>query len=142
LSSRKPSAEAARQRELPLRQKRLSAYERVMLRVSRPESGCWLYQGAKDIDGYGNVRVKRPDGRWSCVKAHRVVHEHHFGPIPDGHVVRHACDTPGCVRPDHIRETGTHYLNVQDMIIRRRCANQYGPWRPRSEPEIDPDCPF
>jgi hypothetical protein len=117
------------------------AYERMMTKV-KVVGDCWLFEGARDQNGHGNVRIKRTrsDGTeyWTCDKAHRISHVHHFGPIPPGLVVRHACDVSNCVRPEHIRETGTQAMNVADMIMRRRAANQYGNWCET----IDPDCPF
>lgn len=62
---------------------------------------CWLWTGALDKDGYAIVRVRRPDGSWTCRKAHRVMFEHHKGPIPDGHQLDHVCNTRRCVNPAH-----------------------------------------
>jgi hypothetical protein len=41
------------------------------------------------------------------------------GPIPDGSDVRHDCDNPPCVNPDHLR-TGTRSDNMQDCVQRGR----------------------
>ena len=41
------------------------------------------------------------------------------GPIPPGLVVRHRCDNPPCVNPDHL-EIGTQADNQADMAIRGR----------------------
>jgi len=77
-------------------------------------NGCWLWKGATDKDGYG--LVKR-DGR--MLRAHRVMYELERGPIPGGKLVMHSCDTPGCVRPDHLL-LGTPKENTQDMIAKGR----------------------
>jgi hypothetical protein len=126
----------------------VSPYERMMRRVVIVGE-CWLFNGARDQNGHGNVMVfrYRPDGtRYkTCDKAHRIAHVHHFGPIPAGHVVRHSCDVANCVRDEHVRETGPQLLNVLDMIMRGRAANQYGPWHTSLADitgDIDPDCPF
>lgn len=116
-----------------------SAYERMMERVfkcSAPTPGledpCWLFQGARDQNGHGNVRAL-VNGRWSCQKAHAVSYEHHYGkPLPKGRVHRHRCDVRNCVQPTHI-EPGTQAQNVRDMIERGRAANQYGPYAGRGE---------
>jgi len=46
-------------------------------------------------------------------------------PIPDGHVVRHRCDNPPCINPEHLI-TGTQGQNIQDMIDRGRHLNLFG----------------
>lgn len=51
--------------------------------------------------------------------ATRVVYEEVIGPIPSGHLIRHKCDNPPCVRPDHL-VAGTHVENAEDMLDRGR----------------------
>ena len=35
------------------------------------------------------------------ILVHRYVYEHTKGKIPDGLLVRHTCDNPKCINPDH-----------------------------------------
>lgn len=84
------------------------------------ETGCWIYRGAKDKDGYGIV-----SGRKKCKKAHRVAFERWLGFIPPGHLVRHRCDNPPCVRPTHLI-SGTHRDNRRDMLERGRDNVAFG----------------
>lgn len=85
-----------------------------------PELGpCWLWTGGKGGNGYGYLAV---DGK--TVSAHRVSYEMHNGPIPDddsyhGMCVCHKCDTPLCVRPDHLF-LGTIKDNADDMLAKGR----------------------
>jgi len=83
--------------------------------------GCWLYRKQRSSDGYG---VFKMNGR--SVRAHRFSWELANGPIPDGLWVLHRCDTPRCVRPDHLF-LGTPRDNVQDAI--RKGRRRYEPAR-------------
>ena len=85
--------------------------------------GCWLWTGTKNAWGYGTIgiRVLAVDGKpaWRIVRAHRVAYEMTVGPIPAGAHLLHSCDTPACVRPEHLRP-GTMQENIADMIERGR----------------------
>lgn len=87
-------------------------------RVERPEGdGCWLWLGAKNRRGYGSLCIKKPKRE----EAHRVAYRLTFGEIPGDQVVRHKCDNPSCVRPDHL-ELGTQGDNIRDAVDRGRIA--------------------
>lgn len=113
----------------------MSPYARMMKKVVKTDA-CWLFEGALDQNGHGNVRVFR-NGKWSCTKAHRVSFEVHHGAISVGEVIRHTCDVRACVNPDHL-VAGTQYQNVHDMIDRNRMWWQKLP----KEVAIDANCPF
>lgn len=65
----------------------------IELYVENPVTGCWIYIGAIDDDGYGTAG-SRP--------AHRVFYEHYVGPIPDGLSLDHLCVRRNCVNPKHL----------------------------------------
>lgn len=81
--------------------------------------GCWIWRGARNEFGYGTISLRRRAKGAESQRVHRLMWEMHNGPIPDGLVVRHRCDNPPCVNPDHL-EVGTHEQNMQDMAERGR----------------------
>lgn len=84
--------------------------------VSTQGDGCWEWLGKVDRCGYG---VYLKGGRH---QAHRWSWRHdHEMDIPRGMVVRHQCDNPKCVRPDHLI-LGTHADNVRDRMGKDRGA--------------------
>jgi len=54
----------------------------------------------------------------------RVMWIDKHGPIPNGKEIRHKCDNPLCINPEHL-EIGTHYENMQDMVKRGRCKGSH-----------------
>jgi hypothetical protein len=86
---------------------------RFWIKARPSETGCWLWTGVTN-GRYGNVTR---DGK--RLLAHRHAYERAFGPIPDGAVVMHACDTPLCVRPAHL-SLGTQADNLADARGKRR----------------------
>jgi hypothetical protein len=81
--------------------------------------GCWLWTAGKYTSGYGQIALGRSSGHFRATYAHRVGYVLSHGPIPDGMVVRHTCDTPACVNPAHLK-LGTQGDNNRDTVQRRR----------------------
>jgi hypothetical protein len=80
---------------------------------------CWIWTGAKNQKGYGNLVF---EGEYA--RPHRVVYEHEIGPIPPGMHVLHRCDNPSCVNPEHLF-LGTNLDNRHDMFAKGR--HPHGP---------------
>lgn len=82
-----------------------------------PMSGCWLWIGSTLLGGYGQFRNN------GFILAHRWAYNQFKGLVPAGRVVRHSCDTPCCVNPDHL-SVGTHAENSADMVRQGRGNGQ------------------
>ncbi len=91
--------------------------ERLLAKTRLPD-GCWLWIGNTSKEGYGRLRTGPRSG--SRVQlAHRVMWEAIHGPIIGDLDVLHHCDTPACVRPDHLY-LGTQADNNRDRTVRER----------------------
>ena len=85
---------------------------------------CIEWAGARNHQGYGRRRYK---GRMEY--AHRVAYAqaHSIEVEEIAGVVRHKCDNPKCINPDHL-EVGTKKDNSRDMVERERQANRVLDW--------------
>jgi len=84
--------------------------------IPEPNTGCWLWFGSQDRDGYGKLIRQRKH-----VRAHRASFEVHCGPIPVGMYVLHRCDMPACINPEHLF-LGSNQDNMDDMMRKgRKC---------------------
>jgi len=92
-----------------------------------PDDECWEYQGTYNRDGYGQTR----DTNHRTVRAHRVMYQEYYGPIPPGMYVRHTCDNPSCCNPHHLL-VGTQADNMRDAIARGRFKSNAGECNPRA----------
>lgn len=92
----------------------LTPEQRFFAKIEKQSNGCWIWQSTVNPYGYG--------GFWfegKSVFAHRWAYERIHGSVPKGLVLRHSCDTPSCVNPDHL-STGTTMENSQDAKDRGR----------------------
>jgi hypothetical protein len=91
--------------------------ERFWSHVNKTDS-CWLWTGSKREKGYGAF-VWSEDGLVVQGRAHRYAWQLEHGRITDGMCCLHKCDTPACVRPDHLW-LGTRAENNMDMCMKGR----------------------
>lgn len=91
----------------------------LALAVPEANTGCLLWPRYTDPEGYG--RAWHEGKNW---RVHRLAWTLAFGPIPPGDgyhgmCVRHICDQPACILPDHL-QLGTHRQNMDDAVRRKR----------------------
>lgn len=99
------------------------AYDRLMARTRKDESGCWLWTGPVRstkwaANRYGHFAVYR-DGKRIAQNTHRCMWFAVNGLPPEGMCVCHSCDEPLCVNPDHLW-LGTKRDNTMDMVSKKR----------------------
>ncbi len=87
--------------------------QRFWAKVNKTD-GCWLWTAGLDNNGYGcfwhnGTMHKAPRISWLLTT----------GAEPGGAFVCHHCDTPACVRPDHLF-LGTQRDNLRDMSSKGR----------------------
>ena len=83
--------------------------------IFMPEHTCWEWGGFIWKTGYGCFSFSHK----KSMRASRMSWIIHYGQIPDGLLVCHKCDNPGCVRPEHLF-LGTPKQNTYDMISKKR----------------------
>lgn len=87
---------------------------KFLSRVTKTESGCWLWTGAARSDQYGACHF-----RGKVEGVHRVSYVLHIGEIPAGKIIMHTCDVRLCVNPQHLK-LGTWKENWQDGVSKGR----------------------
>lgn len=80
------------------------------------ESGCILWKGFTNEDGYGKIVT---DTKGIQSPAHRVSYEFFVGPVPPGVWVLHKCDNPSCINPTHLF-LGDNLINIADKTAKGR----------------------
>ena len=84
-----------------------------------PQDGtpCWLWGGATDQHGYGQLGAAGGRKANKRVRAHRFAYELLVGPVGEAHLDhRHTCPK-NCVNPDHLRPT----------TVKQNLENRAGP---------------
>lgn len=72
---------------------------------------CRVWTRALNTDGYPHMLGN--------IKGHRLAYELATGEDIKGYVIRHSCDNPKCINPDHLLK-GTVGENNHDKFVRNR----------------------
>lgn len=92
-----------------------------------PVSGCWLWTGPLNPDGYGQMTFGP-----RTAPTHRVAYELIVGPIPEGKVIDHECHNMDldCIGQQaeclHRRCFWPHHLRVRTPAQNSCSMNYYG----------------
>lgn len=93
----------------------MSLVERLLSRTTAVGE-CLIWTGCLNTDGYARVSHKGN----SNGKVHRIIYQElHPEEDVSGKVIRHTCDTPSCINPQHLL-SGTPTDNAVDKCVRGR----------------------
>lgn len=93
--------------------------ERVKRSIVVSEAGCWIWQGNRAINGYGQTNY-----RGKTIVLHRRMYEiHHNIKLGRWQYACHSCDVKLCCNPEHLW-IGTPKDNQVDCILKRRNSEQ------------------
>lgn len=94
-------------------------------KVTKSDSGCWVWTAAKNNAGYGIIDNKL---------AHRWAYADALGEIPAGLELDHLCRNPACVNPGHL-EAVSHAENMR----RAKWPNKEKQFCPKGHPYSGPN---
>jgi hypothetical protein len=104
--------------------------ERFWEKVQKDDA-CWTWIAGHTQAGYGMFHPRHG----VSIYAHRYSWALVNGPVPDGLLVLHRCDTPPCVNPDHLF-LGTDADNHRDKAAKGRAPAGTNTWHARMPERI------
>lgn len=109
--------------------------ERILRRVAEAPSGCWIWPGYRNAEGYGQISWDE-DGRKRSSVVHRRTYEHFVAPIPAGFQVDHLCHDPtscdggrscphrACCNPAHLEAVEPRVNNERSGSVTAMAAQR------------------
>lgn len=104
----------------PKKERKARGVDEVLSNHAVDDSGCWIWLGVKNKDGYGMACYKGV-----VVRAHRLSYFRSVGVKDFGGLVLHKCDNRACINPSHLY-AGTNQDNTNDMKSRNRFSRRFG----------------
>jgi len=104
-------------------QQAASILARMATKIKPTDDGCWEWTGSLNSKGYPLLKVAGV-----ARLAHRVAHELHYGPIPEGWHVHHKCCNPRCVRPMHIESVTAEANRAMQTLGVGDIEDEFKPW--------------
>jgi len=86
---------------------------KILSFTDKDENGCLIWNRCLNSDGYPRALIDKNEN----TKVHRVVYELFNKEELGKYVVRHSCDNPKCINPEHLLK-GTPLENIQDKNLR------------------------
>ncbi|MGH9640916.1 MAG: HNH endonuclease [Terriglobales bacterium] len=93
-------------------------YDKLIARIRKEDSGCWVWIKYRHPYGYGMFCTKRKN-----MNSHRAMWIAIHGPLTKQQFVCHKCDNPPCINPDHLF-IGALADNNRDMASKGRYNHQ------------------
>lgn len=101
---------------LLMKRKIIPAGQRFESKISKSESGCWIWKGSYLKTGYGVFHIVNGSEK-KHVRANRYSWMHFRREDPKEALVLHKCDNKACVNPEHLY-LGDKRQNTKDAIER------------------------
>lgn len=102
---------------------KLSIVKRKKIEWKLDEKGCFIctsHKPRKKRNKLWHPMIFRTiNGTIIRQTINRYVYEQKYGAIPEGMSIRHTCDNPLCINPEHLL-VGTNLDNIKDKVERNR----------------------
>lgn len=102
-----------------------SAKDMLEARSEMQSSGCRVWRGSLNSDGYASVSGFYWGRFYQVTKAHQLSYIVYNGEYNRDKVIRHSCHTPACINPEHL-STGSRLDNMRDMVLAGRSSDNRG----------------
>lgn len=110
-----------RSKELVISKLNREEIQKIFQDVIFRDNGCW--------DQKSNYRLMRVGHFHAHI--HKIMYAWICGKVNDGQVVRHYCNNPRCINPEHL-VIGTHWDNMQDLVLSKSKIALRGELHPKS----------